>query len=189
MMLYKYCGTNWIYYIYCIVINVILADNFFTTHPVGFTQSILQVRPYIDINSIFIWMNMTKNTYLCTMPHHDGEEVWLCVCVIIIVENVLHNVLHIRVVQSCTLLYPVHLIMCLVNWLNNLMALPWTNLKTTHQNSFVSFRYTMLVILSKVYHFIVSNQQENPMQSWGYESAATSSKKETSLRDIASHAI
>ena len=62
---------------------------------------------------------------------------------------------------------------------NNLMALPWKSLKTTHQNSFVSFRYTMLVILSKVYHVIVSNQQANAMQSWEYESAATSSKKET----------
>ena len=62
---------------------------------------------------------------------------------------------------------------------NNLMALPWKSLKTIHQNSFVSFRYTMLVVLSKVYHFTVSNQHVNAMQSWGYESAATSSKKET----------
>ena len=40
---------------------------------------------------------------------------------------------------------------------NNRMALQWKISKTTHQNNFVSFQYTctMLVVLSKVYHFSV----------------------------------
>ena len=65
--------TGLIYYIHCTAINVILADNVFTEHPVGRMQRILCV--HILINTVyFIWINMKMNTYLCMIPH-GGEEV------------------------------------------------------------------------------------------------------------------
>ena len=176
-MLYIHYGTNWIYYIHCTVINVILADNFFynascryhAKHPTG--ASI-----YWFKQCIFIWMNDKEYLSLHDATSWRRRSMTLCMC---------NNHCRKRITYSCgTIMYPLvpcpfNTVPCELTPENNLMALPWKSLKTTHQNSCVSFRYTMLVILSNVYHFIVSNQQANAMQSWGYESAATSSKKET----------